>query len=108
MYRQNFGDEEKVSQISRLVDVWQQVRIKYISVPLHYEAQNAYFRLYAECDWDEEHGLAVRFRNGVAFDSDQIGDCRGAWDDTPEYLEQTRQAIEAAVATALKKPDQPE
>ncbi|WP_176727091.1 hypothetical protein [Nostoc sp. KVJ20] len=27
-----------------------------------------------ECDWDPEHGLEVRFRNGVADDADQIGE----------------------------------
>ena len=101
-------DEEQTPQLERLADVWQQVRIKYISVPMHYDAQNAYFEIRAECDWDPEHNLEVRFRNGVAIEASQSGETGGAYDDTPEYLEAARQNIEAACATALKKPGQPE
>lgn len=97
-------DEEQTPQLERLVDVWKQVRIKCISVPAHHDVQNAYFEFQAECDWDPEHGLEVRFRNGVALDANQSGETGGAWDDSPEYLEQARQAIEEAASTALKKP----
>ena len=99
-------DEERTPQLSRLVDVWQQVRIKHIYVPRHYEAQNAYFEIHAECDWDPEHGLWVSFRNGVAIEANQAGETGGAWDASPEELEGTRQAIADAVAQALRKPDE--
>ena len=105
VYREALGEEE-TPQLERLVDVWQQVRIKCIYVPRHHEAQNAYFQIQAECDWDPEHGLWVRFRNGVAIEASQAGEIGGIWDDTPEYLEGLRQSIEAACATALKKPGQ--
>jgi hypothetical protein len=72
VYREMIGDE--LPPLGSPVDVWQQVHIEKISVPRHYDAQHSYFFLRAECDWDEEHGLEVRFRDGAPIDASQQGD----------------------------------
>ncbi len=46
----------------------------YFEVPLHYDVTTPTFFLMAECDWDPEHGLVVRFRDGHADEADQQGE----------------------------------
>ena len=91
-------DDEQTPPLERAADVWQQVRIERIRVPRHYEARHAYFLIDAECNWDFEHGLEVRFRDGVAIEAGQAGDTGGAWDNTPEELEALRERIARANA----------
>ena len=93
VFREASDDDEQTPPLDKPVDVWQQVQLDHIFVPRHYEARHAYFLLYATCDWDPEHGLEVRFRDGYAIEADQIGQSGGAHDDTPEHLELLRQLI---------------
>ena len=64
---------EELPELENPVDVWRLVEPDYISIPPHYEVTIPTFILYAECFWDEEHGLEVRFRNGYADESNQQG-----------------------------------
>ena len=66
-------DGEELPKLKHPVDVWNLVKPEYISVPAHNKVTIPTFLLYAECFWDEEHGLEVRFRNGYADESDQQG-----------------------------------
>ena len=93
VYREAIGDDEQMPPLEQLVDVWRHVQIRGISVPRHYEARHAYFLIEAECDWDSEQGLEVRFRDGVAIEADQAGSTGGAHDDAPEHLAMLRQLI---------------
>lgn len=60
--------------LARPADVWKQVHATRFFVPQHGEYTTPTFFLYAEIDWDVEHGLEVRFRNGVADAAGQQGD----------------------------------
>ncbi|MEH1887690.1 DUF6985 domain-containing protein [Nostoc sp.] len=71
VYRDMIGDES-MPLLANPIQVWEQVTFSYIYV--EYDLDIATFKLIAECDWDLEHGLEVRFRNGVADDVDQIGE----------------------------------
>ena len=71
VYRDMIGDRE-MPLLANPIQVWDQVTFSYIYV--EYDLDIATFKLIAECDWDPEHGLEVRFRNGVADDADQIGE----------------------------------
>ncbi|RCJ42360.1 hypothetical protein A6769_37670 [Nostoc punctiforme NIES-2108] len=71
VYRDMIGDES-MPVLANPIQVWDQVTFSYIYV--EYDLDIATFKLIAECDWDREHGLEVRFRNGVADDADQIGE----------------------------------
>ena len=93
VYREAIDDDEQMPPLDRPMDVWRQVQIDHISVPRHYQARHAYFLIYAECDWNSEHGLEIRFRDGAAIEADQVGDSGGARDDTVEHLEMLRQLI---------------
>ena len=73
VYREMLGDDE-LPPLNNPVDVWQGVAPSYISIPPHGEVATPTFLLLAECDWDPEHGLLVRFRNGVADASSQQGE----------------------------------
>lgn len=73
VYREMLGDEE-CPPLQNALDVWQQVAPCYISIPPHGAATTPTFLLFAECDWDPEHGLVVRFRDGVADASSQQGE----------------------------------
>lgn len=94
--REAIDDDEQTPPLARPMDVWRQVQIDHISVPRHYQARHAYFLIYAECGWDSEHGLEIRFRDGVAIEADQVGGSGGARDDTLEHLEMLRQLIAEA------------
>lgn len=71
VYRDMIGDES-MPVLANPIQVWDRVTFSYIYV--EYDLDIATFKLIAECDWDPEHGLEVRFRNGVADDADQIGE----------------------------------
>ncbi|BBD63091.1 hypothetical protein NIES2109_59410 (plasmid) [Nostoc sp. HK-01] len=75
VYREMIGDQE-MPPLANPIHVWDQVTFSYIYVPPHveYELDTPTFELIAECDWEPEHGLEVRFRNGVAMEADQIGE----------------------------------
>ena len=73
VYREMIGDDE-MPPLQNPVDVWKQVEPTEISIPPHDAATPPTFLLLAECDWDAEHGLAVRFRDGVADAASQQGE----------------------------------
>ncbi|MBN3960471.1 hypothetical protein [Nostoc sp. NMS8] len=75
VYRDMIGDDS-MPLLANPIQVWEQVTFSYIYVPPHveFDLHITTFQLLAECDWDPEHGLEVRFRNGVADDADQIGE----------------------------------
>jgi hypothetical protein len=75
VYRDMIGDES-MPLLANPIQVWEQVTFSYIYVPPHveFDLDIATFELLAECDWDLEHGLEVRFRNGVADNAEQIGE----------------------------------
>lgn len=99
VYRDAIFDDEQTPPLQNPVDVWQQVRIGSIFVPTHYDARHSYFLIHAECDWSPGHGLAVRFRDGVAIESNQVGEMQSTYEDSPEELEATRSAIAEALAS---------
>ncbi|MBE9210826.1 hypothetical protein IQ244_30855 [Nostoc sp. LEGE 06077] len=75
VYREMIGDEE-MPPLANPTQVWNEVTFSYIYVPPHIEdgLDIPTFKLIAECGWEPEHGLEVRFRNGVADEADQIGE----------------------------------
>lgn len=73
VYREAIGDEE-LPPLDNPKDVWQQVTPTGFIVPAHYDVTTPTFFLLAECDWDPEHGLVVRFRNGHADAASQQGE----------------------------------
>lgn len=62
---------EELPPLASPADVWQAVRPTLIGVPAHGERTVPTFPLLSECDWNPEHGLVVRFRNGRAATSQQ-------------------------------------
>jgi hypothetical protein len=73
VYREAIGDDE-LPPLEAPVDVWKRVEPTSFFIPPHDETTTPTFFLQAECDWDPEHGLEVRFRNGQADASDQQGE----------------------------------
>lgn len=73
IYREMLDDED-CPPLAQPTDVWKQVRATKFSVPPHDGTVAPTFFLLAEIDWDVEHGLEVRFRNGVADAASQQGD----------------------------------
>ena len=73
VYREMIGDEE-MPPLAHPVDVWKAVHPTEITIPFFEEETPTGFLLMAECDWDVEHGLVVRFRDGVADASSQQGE----------------------------------
>lgn len=73
VYREMLSDEE-LPPLAKPVEVWEKVAPSRLSIPPHGDLTIPTFLLLAECDWDPEHGLAVRFRNGVADASNQQGE----------------------------------
>ncbi len=68
------GDDEDLPPLRTPADVWLSVQPSYVSVPPHHHTGVPTFLLFAECDWDPEHGLVVRFRNGHADAASQQGE----------------------------------
>jgi hypothetical protein len=50
--------------IDRPEDVWNHVEIIHILKPIHRNSQHKYFFIDFNCDWEEEHGLELLFKNG--------------------------------------------
>lgn len=73
VYREMIGDDE-LPPLQSPTDVWETVEPSYIEVPAHGTTMTPTFLLFAECDWDPEHGLVVRFRNGHADAANQQGE----------------------------------
>lgn len=66
-------DGTELPKLNSPIDIWNLIEPDYILIPPHYEVKILTFILYAECIWDIEHGLEVRFRNRYADESDQQG-----------------------------------
>lgn len=73
IYRDMIGDEE-LPPLTDPALVWDQVDISYLHVPRQAEGARPGFLLYGECSWDPEHGLVIRFRDGVADAASQQGE----------------------------------
>ena len=73
VYRAAIGDEE-MPPLAQPVDVWKAVEPTEFCILPHGDFKTPTFMLFAECDWDVEHGLVVRFRDGVADASNQQGE----------------------------------
>lgn len=75
VYREMVGDEE-MPPLSDPLQVWKKVTFSHLFVPPHsdYGLETSSFMLRAECSWDLEHGLEVRFRNGASDAASQQGD----------------------------------
>lgn len=73
VYREMVGDDE-LPPLQAPIEVWRSVAPSSIFVPPHDRTTTPTFLLLAECDWDPEHGLVVRFRNGHADASSQQGE----------------------------------
>lgn len=73
VYRDAIGDEE-MPPLTRLADVWTLVEATSFQIPAHGTVSTPTFFLLAECDWDPEHGLVVRFRDGQADAASQQGE----------------------------------
>ena len=74
VYYEMIGDDDELPPLTAPMDVWKSVHPSEIIIPPHDAATPPSFLLMAECDWDTEHGLVVRFRNGIADESDQQGE----------------------------------
>ena len=76
IYRDLLDDSDNPFRLplARPADVWKQVEAISFFVPPHEGRVVPTFFLRAECEWDPEHGLEVRFRNGVADISSQQGE----------------------------------
>jgi hypothetical protein len=72
VYQDMLGDELPILSVP--ADVWLQVSLTYINVPIHHLITIPTFLLFAECNWDPEHGLVVRFRHGCADAANQQGE----------------------------------
>ncbi len=73
VYREVIGDDE-LPPLETPVAVWKLVEPTEIQIPPHDAATPPGFLLMAECDWDVEHGLVVRFRGGVGVAASQQGE----------------------------------
>jgi len=73
VYREMLGDDD-CPPLARPSDVWKQVHATRFSIPPHEGHPIPTFFLDAEIDWDVEHGLTVRFKNGHADESNQQGE----------------------------------
>lgn len=73
VYREMLGDDE-LPPLENPLDVWKSVEPTRIEIPPHEDVETPSFLLMAECDWDPEHGLVVRFRDGIANAASQQGE----------------------------------
>jgi hypothetical protein len=73
VYREAIGDQE-LTPLENPSDVWKSVTPTSFQIPAQDTVTTPTFFLLAECDWDPEHGLMVRFRNGQADAADQQGE----------------------------------
>jgi hypothetical protein len=73
VYREAIGDEE-LPPLESPTSVWSLVTPTSFQIPAHESVLTPTFFLNAECEWDPEHGLVVRFRNGHADAADQQGE----------------------------------
>ncbi len=76
VYRLAVEDDEIMPPLADPIQVWDEVTFSYIFVPPHVDLDLHVptFMLLAECSWDPEHGLEVRFCNGIAEESNQQGE----------------------------------
>jgi hypothetical protein len=57
-------------------DVWNHVEIVNILIPIHRSSRHEYFFIDFNCDWEEEHGLELLFRNGQLI---LVNQAEGLW-----------------------------
>jgi hypothetical protein len=65
---------EYLPKIENPSEIWQFVELDDFLVEKHGDITIPTFFLNAECEWEEEHGLMLRFRNGVVDAVGQAGD----------------------------------
>lgn len=55
--------DPKPPKISGSDNVWEHIRVDSILIPRHKNSQHIFFFLEIECDWEEEHGLEILFKD---------------------------------------------
>ena len=66
------GDDQV--NLKKRADVWDHVKPEKVMIPRHGKSKDLYVFVFAECDWEEEHGLSLLFKNGKLFEvSSQSG-----------------------------------
>lgn len=88
------GDEQLLNGVTNETDIWKLVRARFIYVRRRpYNDQDVYVQVACECDWEEEHGLLLVFRQGKKLTrvSEQDGhlteaDAYGKSDEEDELL----------------------
>lgn len=58
-------DEAAPPAVAAPADVWDHAWLQELAIPAHGDARGRYFHLSFGCDWEEEHGCEVLFRDGV-------------------------------------------
>ena len=66
-------EETELIELSDPINICSGIEPSYILIPAHEDITIPTFLLKAECTWDIEHGLEIRFRHGYADKSDQRG-----------------------------------
>jgi hypothetical protein len=54
-------------RLARRADVWSYVGFSTITLPAHGATRDRYVFVAGGCDWDEEHGIELLFKNGRLF-----------------------------------------
>lgn len=72
---QQVGEEYFDFKIVNEEDVWKHVHPTKINIRKRYKDNSVYIAIYAECDWEDEHGLQIVYKNGNELSrvSDQDG-----------------------------------
>jgi hypothetical protein len=64
--------------------VWDHVKIINVIIPVHGRSQHRYFFADFRCDWEEEHGLELLFRDGQLI---RVSQPDGLWGNAAWYSE---------------------
>jgi hypothetical protein len=60
------GDEPPV-RLRKRDDIWKHVRFRQVFIPQHGTTRDRYVFVHGGCDWEEEHGLELLFKNERLF-----------------------------------------
>jgi len=69
------GDDPPVALPNRS-DVWKHVQLRRVFIPHHGTTRDRYVFVEGGCDWEEEHGLELLFKNERLF---RVGEEFSAW-----------------------------
>ena len=57
------GQDETPVRLRKRDDVWKHVRLPQVFIPTHGKTHDRYVFVDGSCDWEEEHGLELLFKN---------------------------------------------